>query len=249
MEPIQTPIQEPVQIPVQVPTSQNKTNWVMIVLLILSTILLILTVFLSLQNQQLKKQVLNPQVSPTVQVLFPTPKTSSSISISPDKTTNWKTYVNEKFRYSVKYPNDWTYREFPDTQTGAGFRPLDKPNEVAYEVINIDFSQSGLNSQNVPFEDYVKRVAIDSIQNYESLNTIDKIITQTNEVGYITTWNVLPLWHPGPTTSAKEVSSISLPRTYFNTKDSQGDLIVISLNNENYLNVYKLILPTFEFVK
>jgi hypothetical protein len=41
----------------------------------------------------------------------------------------WPTYANTKFGYSVAYPNDWTSREFPGTQTGTGFRPLSSPNE------------------------------------------------------------------------------------------------------------------------
>ncbi len=32
---------------------------------------------------------------------------TQSATKKPDKTTNWKTYTNEKYKYSIKYPADW----------------------------------------------------------------------------------------------------------------------------------------------
>jgi hypothetical protein len=116
MEPTQPTIQQPVQSSPEVITPQPKQNYLKtIIFSILVIITLSLIIYLIFQNQKLQKQVLNPPVSPTVQVQSPTstptltstPQTVSSISIPPDETAGWKTYVNTKYNYSVKYPSNW----------------------------------------------------------------------------------------------------------------------------------------------
>ncbi len=112
MEPTQPPTQPPLQTPVQIPDFQPKPNYfktIIFSILIITTLGLI--VYLIFQNQKLQKQVLNPPISPTIQVpspvsqsIFPTPKTVSSISIPPDKTVGWKTYVNNQYGFSFKNP-------------------------------------------------------------------------------------------------------------------------------------------------
>jgi len=105
MEPTQIPTQEPTQIPIQVLTPQPKPNYlIMIFFSILGIIFLISTILLYFQNQKLQKQVLNPQISPTIQTPSPTPKTVSSISIPPDETTSWKTYENNYWKITFRYP-------------------------------------------------------------------------------------------------------------------------------------------------
>ena len=90
MDPIQSPTQQP---PPEVFVTQPKPNYLKTILF---SILLIITVglisYLIFQNQKLQKQVINPSVSPTIQVpsptsqsVSPTPKTVSSISIPPDE--------------------------------------------------------------------------------------------------------------------------------------------------------------------
>ncbi len=157
---------------------------------------------------------------------------------APDPTAGWKTYTNEKWGYSVKYPSDWTYREFPSTRDGAGFRPLDKPNDVRYEFIGIRLGKRALDSINIPFEEYVKRVAIEEIQNYQSLVSIEKVPTKDGLVGYKTTWNVRSL---------EGGIQESLPITYFDYKNSSGDTVQVSIENNDYMNIYNQILSTFKF--
>ena len=60
--------------------------------------------YLFFQNQKLQQQVLNPQISPTIQAPSPTSKTVSSISISTDETANWKTYENINAGIFFKFP-------------------------------------------------------------------------------------------------------------------------------------------------
>ena len=106
MEPIQPPAQQPVQNPVQAPSIQPKLNYFRIIFFpVLSILLISSIIYLYLQNQNLKKQVLKPPVFPTIQIptstsqsISPTPTTTSqavsSISIPPDEMEDWEIYAN-----------------------------------------------------------------------------------------------------------------------------------------------------------
>jgi len=109
MDPIQPPTQQPIQPLVQIPDFQPKPNYFKIILFsILGILLVTSTIYLSLQNQKLQKQVLNPPVSQTVETPTPTQKSVSSISIPPDGTVNWKTYVDINNNYQLLFPPNWT---------------------------------------------------------------------------------------------------------------------------------------------
>lgn len=127
------PTQQPIQTPPEVFTSQPKLNYLKIILFsILGVLLVTSIIYLYLQNQKLQKQVLNPQISPTIQAPSPTstststPKKTSSISISPDETASWKTYTNSKFGYSFKLPINSALRVLEEPFTTS----VDEPVEV-----------------------------------------------------------------------------------------------------------------------
>ncbi len=108
MDPTQSPTQQPIQTPPEVFIPQPKPNYLKtIILSVLVIITLSLITYLIFQNQKLQKQSVNQQVSPTIQVPSPTSKPSTSISISSDETTDWKTYTSE-LGFSFKYPSDWS---------------------------------------------------------------------------------------------------------------------------------------------
>lgn len=161
--------------------------------------------------------------------------------------TDGQTYLNEDFGYSVNYPSAWTFREFPDTKSGAGFRPLGTPEDVASECINIDARGTAENEYQTPFEDYVKRAAVVEIQNYEKLNSIESITTNSGLVGYETTWIYRSF-------SGQE--RVSLPITYFENKKTvraeYGQLkyktVQITLNSEDCEETYNQMLATFKLL-
>ncbi|MCR4313083.1 MAG: hypothetical protein NUV58_02450, partial [Candidatus Roizmanbacteria bacterium] len=108
MEPIQTPTQQSPQTPPEIIVAQPKPNYLKTIFFsILGVLLVSSIIYLYLQNQTLKKQALNPPISPTIEVPSPTTKPSSSISIPPDETAGWKTYISSKANYSFKYPDSW----------------------------------------------------------------------------------------------------------------------------------------------
>jgi len=160
------------------------------------------------------------------------------------KDGDWQTYVNGKFKYSVSYPKDWTYREFPDTKTGAGFRPLSSTADVSSECITIDKKGTAENEYYTPFDEYAKIAAPVEIQNYEKLHSIEQIKTESGIIGYKTTWIY-------KTFGGEE--KISLPITYFENKkiigsgkaESKYKTVQIILNNENCGEIYNQMLSTF----
>lgn len=172
------------------------------------------------------KSATKPTVTPTK------PATTSSA------TTTWKTYTNKTTNYSINYSDKWTFREFPGTGTGAGFRLLTSANDPTNEFININKMERDPNHLKTVFSEYVKIAATFEIENYTSLATIKKITTSTGLVGYETTWNIITL------DGKKE---ISLPITYFDTKDSKGNTVQVTLNDKNYLDDYNKMILTFKF--
>lgn len=69
-------------------------------LIILVFLLLGITAFLAYQNLQLQKQIVSFQTQPS-------PSPESTI----DPTSNWKTYTNTKYGFSIKYPGNWSVKE------------------------------------------------------------------------------------------------------------------------------------------
>ena len=148
-------------------------------------------------------------------------------------------YINNKFAYSLDYPESWTFREFPETKTGAGFRPLDSLDEIASECINVNAQEM---IKDIPFIEYVKEAAIIEIQNFERLNSIKTVITPEGLVGYETTWLYKDL-------SGEE--KISLPITYFENKGNANyprQLVQIILNQQDCQEVYDEMVLTFKSV-
>ncbi|MCD4705859.1 hypothetical protein K8R61_02135 [bacterium] len=96
--------------------------------------------------------------------------------------SDWNIYRNEEYGYSIRYPKDWSEREFPNTKTGA-----DLTGNNCKIIIDAG-GAGGEEHLNDPFDEYIY-IAHLGTQNVESLNTIEKIITDSNIEGYITTWN------------------------------------------------------------
>ncbi len=150
-----------------------------------------------------------------------------------------KTYQNARYGFAVNYPDDWTFREFPDTKDGAGFRPVKSPDDPASESITVALRTRVSADVSMPFAEYVKVAAAREIQGFESLASIEKITTDSGLTGYKTTWN-----YRGP---AGGPLKISWPITYFDAKDSKGDTVQFSLEDVKDEAVYDDMISTFEF--
>jgi len=154
------------------------------------------------------------------------------------------TYANSRYGYSVDYAADWTFREYPDTKEGAGFRPQSSPDDIASECINVGAMGAAENELNKPFATYVKGAAVSEIQNYEKLNTIETVTTASGLVGYKTTWIY---------STMQGQKKVSLPITYFelNAHPKSGGIktVQIMLDKPECLAAYDQMITTFKLVK
>lgn len=155
-----------------------------------------------------------------------------------------KTYTNTKYGFSVQYPSTLIVREFPDTQDGAGFRPVNTADDPSSEAITVSVLQKNADLVNDPLSEYAKVAASSQIQNYQKLNTIEAVKTQSGVIGYKTTWDVLPLAILGASPSAQ--TRVSLPITYFDLKESYKSLSVqLILEDAKYENEYEEMIRAY----
>ena len=168
-------------------------------------------------------------------------KTQPKSNVQP---VTMKTYVNSTYGYKIGYPDTLAVREFPDTKTGAGFRPANMPEDPQYEVITINVLEKNADLVNDPLAEYAKVAASIQIQNYQKLNSINPVTTDSGVTGYQTTWMVTPLAILGATQSGQP--TVSLPITYFDApKAPMPSTVQVTLSDENYMNTYETMIKTF----
>jgi uncharacterized protein YxeA len=161
---------------------------------------------------------------------------SPSPSFVASRVADWQTYTNTKNGYSIQYPSDWVYRQYPDTETGAGFQPKSMKLDPANEFITINVMPKV--SPEGSFSNYVKVAATNEIQGYQSIESLTPFTTPSNLTGYTTTWNVAGL-------GANSKLSVSNPITYFDLPDSEPpSTLQIFLNDPKYLDIYTKMLST-----
>lgn len=148
-------------------------------------------------------------------------------------TAQWKTIQNSKYKYSVKYPLDWTAQE------SSGGSLLLKPATASTAMITINQVTRSNDLQGKPFEDYVKVAAANEIQNYQSIATNTQVKGAGQAVGYETTWNY---------TTLQGQKKVSLPITYFlalGNDTSATDQIM--LNDASYTDIYTALIGTYRY--
>lgn len=167
--------------------------------------------------------------------------TSQSLLKPTPTQTYLKEYKSEKYSFAFSYPSDWVYHEFSDGD-GVELRPNDARNETITAFITFQVLPKPLSIASLPFEQYVKVAAVNEIQNYKSLASIQSTSTQNGLIGYITTWNVTPLGNH--TDNVEE--TVSLPITYFPARDSKKS-IELFLENKQYVREYNMIINSFRY--
>jgi hypothetical protein len=157
----------------------------------------------------------------------------------------WKIYTNAKYGYSIEYPSDWVLREYPDTQSGAAFRPSDKPNDFQYEFINVNDASRGLNYCDIPFSEYVKTAYSKEVgAGNQTLRSIEKVKNIYGVESYKTTWNSPSPWNAVPNDTNQIVVG---PVTYFGSGKQDCNTPQISLDDNAYIDVYDTMITTFKF--
>lgn len=195
----------------------NKFLKIFIAVLIVFFCLII--IYLYLQNQKLKSQIMQ-QIVPTVQVPSPT-SIVSSISIPSDETANWKTYtVKEKLYF--KYPSNYFLKE--QAKNSILISPNDNLSQNS-NIITIDARDLGMYTS---FEEAVisAKQGVTSLEEKKIENGI--MITGT-------VWN-------GDKTLYQKIRIAIL-------KTKKGDPIQVIYTGDNEgAKVFDQILSTFKFI-
>ena len=258
MDPTQPLTQPPLQTPVQIPDFQPKLNYIKTIIfsvLIITTLGLI--AYLIFQNQKLQKQIQNPQLSQTIQApspaflsISPTPKTVSSISLPPDETAGWKTYINRKYNYQLKYPSDFKIVKGPVLESelpmldNISFDGKQKPEDSNSGVV------FGLNANPTDFNG----VALLCVDNDSCLNAWMKVLGKTsNQVSFVSV-NLLGVDQKG-FEYINQNSLYTQQNKYFIFL-YKGKPWIISITINNFSNaetqeinlLFDQILSTFKFI-
>jgi len=108
----------PPQIPVEPSVSPNKSNLLVVSLVIIEVVTLLIAGYFAYQFAQLRKQlVTQPTPTPISNSTLPTisPVASGLFSPAPDETANWKTYVSKFQSFSFKIPKQLVVSETKDS--------------------------------------------------------------------------------------------------------------------------------------
>jgi len=156
-------------------------------------------------------------------------------------TSDWLTYNNEEYGYSIKYPKGWTMREFPGTKTGAEFNG-------GNDKIAIDDRASYIGPSNDPFDKYIQNLENSAYKvSDHPFNSKEEFITITGIKGYIINWNE----------SMKDygMDSVNYDTAYFEAK-KQGfykDRKIITVHystipTEYSTKIFNAMIETFDYI-
>ena len=141
--------------------------------------------------------------------LVPKTPIKEETSSNPEVPLSWTTYTNAKHQYSIEYPASWDKTESPSGD-GVSFKPQNSLNsQDSTNDITVYVGQKTMTENEVTFEEYVKVAAIQEIQNYNKLASIEPVALSSGSVGYKTTWMVQSIVNNG------SGESESAPITYF----------------------------------
>lgn len=85
-----------------------------------------------------------------------TPKATTTTSAT-DKTANWKTYTNEKYGFSFKYPETWKVHDFPTDQGSVqrmSVEPDNKARALGSETFSINITD--LSKEEKTFDEFIQ---------------------------------------------------------------------------------------------
>lgn len=169
-------------------------------------------------------------------------KGSSNIAVTPSSDTI--SYTSPKFKYKIEYSKIFSFSENSETGDVLLF-PSDKPAVNGNEaiLISVHHKSGDEETSKRPLAEYAKTAAIEEIQNYVSLNSIETVTTKNGEIGYKTTWN-----RSGPFVNGVELNTKNEPSdpiTYFGFPKDPYYTASFYLNDQKYLPEYNQIIESF----
>ncbi|TSC87784.1 MAG: hypothetical protein G01um10145_965 [Microgenomates group bacterium Gr01-1014_5] len=154
---------------------------------------------------------------------------------------NWKTYINQKSKFSLKYPLNWSI--IKQTDETVSLAPADKLNEYSYGVIEVSINpKTGIEkgSSNLSLEEYIKKFAVEEIQGLDKVASMKKI-TNEKTVGYKVVWNLVE----GSPAQSKTLTIAYFER--FADPEHIARFGWIIQEKAEYENIYNEMISTFKF--
>lgn len=163
---------------------------------------------------------------------------------------SWETYINEEFGYLIQYPSSLAIREFPDSKTGAAFRPVDSANKLENEVISISATSRANNEelQNISFEEYTRLACGYEVQNDVDLNSHEEFKTNAGLIGYLVKCNA----------SRNNESYVSDYTARFENNiiytypesgiSAKFDIVDVYLRDSEYEDLFREMIKTFKLI-
>lgn len=161
----------------QAPVKNSKLLILLILLIIFLATIIGVTVGYLLGSSKNQPIVSAPVVSPAIVISSPIPTTT------PDLTANWKTYTNEKYKFSLKYPNDWTFIDVYDSKVAQPpIMELHSPDRdyIRGTAADIYFTTSPAGQ---PDSSRLKQIGITGNGIPQVFGNLDGILYKTDGVG------------------------------------------------------------------
>ena len=153
-------------------------------------------------------------------------------------------YKSPKFKYQIEYSKIFSFSENSETGDVLLF-PSNKPAVNGNEaiLITVHHKSGDEETSERPLAEYAKTAAMEEIQNYNELNSIETVTTENGETGYKTTWN-----RSGPFANGVELNTKhepSDPITYFGFPKDPYYTAQFYLYDKTYLTEYNQIIDSF----
>jgi len=197
-------------------------NYFLYVLLLIALGVILYLLYLNWEKNQLE-QLSKTQSGETI--------TQSTSSQEKESEVN-AIHQSQMASFSYEIPSNWSIDEKEEADF-AVVRNESLQNAITIRIVKKQDSLAGL-----PLDQYAAVAAMNEIQGYKELATIEKITTSTGVEGYKTTWNIQFLG------GEKFVSN---PITYFNHPLDEAKSIQISLENSQYTLEYDALIKSFQY--
>lgn len=210
------------------------------VILLILVMLVILTLVSVLVVQKLKKdEVLavnsNENVNQKVnEIVEKEPEIIDGVDIS-----DWKTYVNEEYEYSVRYPGDWEIIGESKSKDVVSIGIKDNSRELGYVIYMVIESVKSFYNSDV--EESAKR----KLDDYDKLTLYKEFNTKYNIKAYTTIWEGYYLG----------IRPFSLKKTFFEFNGQKKYFVIIDhrtadrIADNKILKLLDISVQTFNYTK